>query len=61
MNIDIELLREDLINYLGCSVFTVNPAIMLDLEKVRYGSDEEVIDIALTYGIDLNNYLVYSR
>lgn len=60
-NIDIELLRSDLINYLSTGMFMINGGIMFDLEKVRFGTYEDVIEVALLYNIDLNNYKVYSR
>lgn len=59
--IDIESLRRYLIDYLGTLMIVINPGVMFDLEKVSYGSDDDVIEVALAYGIDLDNYSSYSR
>ena len=59
--IDIESLRRYLIDYLGTLMIVINPAVMFDLDRVSYGSDDDVIEVALAYGIDLDNYSSYSR
>ncbi len=59
--IDIESLRRYLIDYLGTLMIAINPGVMFDLERVSYGSDDDVIEVALAYGIDLDNYSSYSR
>ncbi len=59
--IDIESLRRYLIDYLGTLMIVINPGVMFDLERVSYGSDDDVIEVALAYGIDLDNYSSYSR
>lgn len=55
MNIDIERLREDLINYFGTASF-YNPIAMMDLVNVESASDKEVIEIAIQNGFDLDKY-----
>lgn len=55
MNIDIERLREDLINYFGTASF-YNPIAMMDLVNVESASDKEVIQIAIQNGFDLDKY-----
>lgn len=59
--IDIESLRRYLIDYLGTLMIAINPGVMFDLERVSHGSDDDVIEVALAYGIDLDNYSSYSR
>lgn len=56
MNIDIERLREDLINYFGTASF-YNPIAMMDLVNVESASDKEVIQIAIQNGFDLDRYI----
>jgi hypothetical protein len=46
---DIEWLRADLIDYLGTGM-QYNSALQIDLDKAMYGTDEEVIELALDYG-----------
>ena len=55
MNIDIERLREDLINYFGTASF-YNKMAMMDLIEIEKASDEEVIQIAVDNGFDLERY-----
>lgn len=59
--IDIESLRRYLIDYLGTLMIAINPGVMFDLERASNGSDDDVIEVALAYGIDLDNYSSYSR
>lgn len=56
MNIDINKLREDLKDYFGSAMFNVSPIAMINLEEVEKASDEELIEIAISYGFDLNKY-----
>ena len=58
MQIDIESLKNDLLTYLGTAVFGGMPAVIVDLSKVEHGSMEEIIEIALRYGFDLNKYQI---
>ena len=57
MNIDIERLREDLINYFGTAL-SYNPIAMMDLIKVENASDVEIIKIAENNNFDLNQYII---
>lgn len=54
--IDIEKLREYLINYYGTAT-NVFPAAVLDVIKIENASEEELIKIALKNNIDLNNFI----
>ena len=60
MNIDIEKLRSDLIDYFGTAMASGFGMAVMDLSKVERASDEELINIALDCGFDLNDYVVLS-
>lgn len=55
MTIDIDKLRDDLIDYFG-SASTIYPITIIDVTKVESASDEEVVKIALENGFDLRDY-----
>ena len=55
-DIDIDLLRQDLIDYFTSSMFMVSPVALVDLTEVENASDDKIIKIALDNGFDLNNY-----
>jgi len=55
MEIDIERLREDLINYYGTAI-SYNPQAVIDLSIVENASYQQLINIALSLNIDLSNY-----
>ncbi len=61
MNIDIEKLRSDLIDYFGTAMASGFGMAVMDLSRVERASDEELINIALDCGFDLNDYVVLSR
>ena len=61
MNIDIEKLRSDLIDYFGTAMASGFGMAVTDLSRVERASDEELINIALDCGFDLNDYVVLSR
>ena len=61
MNIDIEKLRKDLIDYFGTAMASGFGMAVMDLTRVERASDEELINIALDCGFDLNDYIVLSR
>lgn len=56
--IDVDALREDLIDYFGTGMFNASPAMMIMLEKVKSASDMEVVDIAIKNGFDIRKYEV---
>lgn len=60
MNIDYERLRNDLIDYFGSAMVTVFPAAMLDIDRVERANNDELIQIALQNGFNLNDYEVKS-
>lgn len=61
MNIDFEKLRSDLINYFGTAMMSGFGMAVMDLTRVERAIDEELIEIALECGFDLNNYVCLSR
>ena len=61
MNIDYESLRRDLIDYFGTAMASGFGMAVMDLSRVERASDEELINIALDCGFDLNDYVVLSR
>ena len=61
MNIDIDKLREDLINYFGTAMVNGFGMAVMDLSRVERASEEELIEIALECGFDLNDYVVLVR
>ena len=56
-DIDIDKLRKDLIDHFTAAMFIVNPAAMMDLNRVENASDEELIQIAINNRFDITNYL----
>lgn len=61
MNIDFDKLRDDLINYFGTAMVSGFGMAVVDLTKVENASDEELIDIAIKCGFNLNDYVVLRR
>ena len=56
-DIDIERLRQDLINEVTAAMFIVSPIAMMDLTKIENASDEELIKIAVNHGYNLEDYI----
>ena len=54
--ININKLRDDLINYFGTAMFKVSPIAMFDLNEVKNASPEKLILIAKKYKFNLNDY-----
>lgn len=55
--VDINRLREDLINYFGTAIF-YNPMTIMELEEVKKASESKLIEIAIKNGFDLDNYKI---
>ena len=55
--VDINRLREDLINYFGTAIF-YNPIAIMELEEVKKASESKLIEIAIKNGFDLDNYKI---
>ena len=56
MKIDIEKLRQYLINYYGTAMINSFPTAMTDLLEVKNASNEKVLSLALKNNINLNNF-----
>ena len=56
-DIDIEKLRNDLIEYFTSAMFIVSPVALVDLTEVENARDEMVIKIALDNKFDLSKYI----
>ncbi len=57
MTIDVDKLREDLINYYG-SAIPYYPQAIMDISRIEKASPEELVNIALENGYDLEEYNV---
>lgn len=55
--VNINRLREDLINYFGTAIF-YNPMAIMELEEVKKASESKLIEIAIKNGFDLDNYKI---
>lgn len=58
--IDFYKLKKDLINYFGTAVISASPLALADLSRVENADREELIDIAIEIGLNLNNYKIAS-
>lgn len=56
--IDIERLRRDLIDYLGTAMYNGSPQAQILLSKVENASPNELINIAINNGVDINDYVI---
>lgn len=56
MEIDIEKLRQYLINYYGTAMINSFSTAMTDLLEVENASNEKVLSLALKNNINLNNF-----
>ena len=56
LEIDIEKLREDLIDYYGTAMFNASPLAIIELTKIENASPQELINIALKNNFDLTEY-----
>lgn len=61
IEIDIERLRNDLINYYGTAMFSSSPLAIIELSKIETASDEELIQIAQNNNFDLNKYIIDNK
>lgn len=57
MEMDIEKLRQYLINYYGTAMINSFPTAMTDLLEVENASNEKVLSLALKNSINLNNFI----
>ena len=60
MRINIEALRQDLIDYFGTAMMG-NPIALMELVKVEQASPEELVKIAEDNNFDLEDYKIYEK
>lgn len=56
MEINIDKLREDLIDYFGTAMYNASPLAIIELSKVENASPQELINIAIKNNFDLTEY-----
>lgn len=54
--VDVERLRNDLIDYYGTAMTNGYGAAMGDIQRIENASDQEVIRIAIELNFDLHKY-----
>lgn len=55
-NIDIEKLRQYIIDYYGTAMINSSPTAMMDLLEVENANNEKVLSLALKNNININNF-----
>ena len=55
-DIDIEKLKQYIIDYYGTAMINSSPTAMTDLLEVENASNEKVLSLALKNNINLNNF-----
>ena len=58
VNIDIDRLRRDMMDYFGTAMFSASPLAVLDLAKVERASDMEIVEMAKRNRVDLRKYII---
>lgn len=58
---DIERLRNDLINYFFGLAYAVSPVAFMDVVEVEKADEEKLKQIAIDNGFDLENYKIKTR
>ena len=59
--IDIEALRNDLINHFMGLAYVVSPIAFMNVAEVEKATPEELVEIAINNGFNIENYLVKTR
>ena len=59
--IDIERLRNDLINYFIGLAYVLSPVAFMDVVEVEKADEDKLIEIAIKNGFSIDNYLVKTR
>ena len=57
-NIDFDLLRYDLIEHFTAAMFIISPVAMVDLDEVKYASNDELVRIALDNKFNIDKYII---
>ena len=55
--IDVELLRNDMMDYYGTAIFNDFAMAAMNVEFIEMASDQDLIAIAQKEGVDLSKYL----
>jgi hypothetical protein len=58
MNIDIERLRRDLIDYFYATYFYVSKSALIEINEVEDANEEELIQIAIDNNFKLEDYII---
>lgn len=59
--INLDKLRKDLIEHYTAAMYMVSPIAMMDIERVKKASDEELIKIALSNKLNIDDYKIKGR
>lgn len=59
--IDVEKLRNDLLNYYYGLAYAVSPIAFMEVTKVQEASEDELIEIAKKEKFDMEKYKVKTR
>lgn len=59
--VDVEKLRNDLINYYYGLAYAISPIAFIEVTKVQEASVEELIEIAKKENFDIEKYKVKTR
>lgn len=54
--VDKKELKKELLDYYGTAMFNGSPAAVMELGKVERADDEELLEIAIKNGINLDRY-----
>ena len=60
MVIDYVRLRKDLIDYFGIAM-SFHPMAIMNVSKIERATNEQLVEIALSNGFDLDDYLVKQK
>ncbi len=60
-SIDIERLRNDLINEFMGIAFAISPVAFMNVAEVEKADEDKLIEIAKNNGFNIENYLVKTR
>jgi cyanate lyase len=58
ITIDGDKLKEDLMDYFGTAMFAASPMAMMELSRVENARGDDLIQIALDNGFDLEKYAI---
>ncbi len=57
MEIDVDRLKKDLKDYYGTAMVNVSPLAMIDLSKIDNMSLDELVEMAQSIGLDIEEYI----